>query len=167
MHANLSKILPGLREKMNEGRDEALEELKRADHLVFVTLKYTRTADVIKNAIKRLINACDFIIIEALEHAKNKRKIKAIPLTPKSRCEVLEKLIKHPDIKMFIRFYNLLKKIDKAEFTKKNEYRKHVALIAIDEYDKNIEVDIAILVNYFERTRDYVYLIKSWIRGEI
>ncbi len=152
---------------MNEQHDEALEELKRADHLVFVTLKYTRTADVIKNAIKRLINACDFIIIEALEYAKNKKKIKAIPLTPRSRCEVLETIIKDNRIKEFVRFYNLLKKIDKAEYTKKNEYRKHVTLIAIDENGKNLDVDIVTLVSYFERTRDYVFVIKSWIRGEL
>ncbi len=34
--------------------DSALQELKRADHLIYVTLKYTRTVDVIKNTIKRL-----------------------------------------------------------------------------------------------------------------
>ena len=152
---------------MEEHQDEAIEELKRADHQVFVTLKYTRTADVIKNAIKRLINACDFVIIEALEHAKGKRKIKLIPLTPRSRCETLETLIKDARIKEFVRFYNLMKKIDKAEFTKKNEYRKQVTLIAIDELDKNLEVNIVTLVEYFNKTRDYVLLIKSWIRGEL
>ena len=46
---------------------EAKEELKRADHLLYVTLKYTRTADVIKNTIHRLLNAIDYAIIFSLE----------------------------------------------------------------------------------------------------
>ncbi|MEK7201541.1 MAG: hypothetical protein AAB737_02820, partial [Patescibacteria group bacterium] len=54
----------------------AKEDLKRADHSIYVTLKYTRTVDVIKNVIKRLINACDLAMIEALEHLKKQKKIK-------------------------------------------------------------------------------------------
>ena len=38
------------------------EELKRADHLVYVSLKYTRTCDIMKNAIKRLIAAFQLVI---------------------------------------------------------------------------------------------------------
>ena len=41
---------------------DADEELKRADHMIYVTLKYTRTADVIHNILKRLINAFDVSI---------------------------------------------------------------------------------------------------------
>ena len=40
-----------------ESIDKAKEELKRVDHLFFVSLKYTKTVDVIKSLIDRLINA--------------------------------------------------------------------------------------------------------------
>ena len=41
---------------IGELEDNAKQELKRADHLLYVTLKYTRTVDVIKNTIKISVN---------------------------------------------------------------------------------------------------------------
>ncbi len=152
---------------MIEELDDAEHELKRADHLVYVTLKMTRTADVIKNTIKRLINACDTIIIEALTFAKEKKKIKYVALTPTSRYEDLEKLIKDKRIKDYIKFYNLLKKIDRAEYSKRNEYRKNVTLMAIQAPGKFIDVDIPIIVEYYNKTKEFVSFIRSWMSGEI
>src|SRR3989344_8510684 len=109
--------------------NEANEEMKRADHLLFVTLKYTRTTDVIKNAIGRLVNAFDNGVIHALEILKKKKKLKEIPLSPVSRAEVLRDLTKR-DLYMldYLNLYFLLRKIYHAEYTKKEEFRKHVAL---------------------------------------
>ena len=45
---------------MKESFDEAIQELKRVDHLFWVSLKYTRTVDVIKHVIERLINCIGF-----------------------------------------------------------------------------------------------------------
>ena len=47
---------------MKDTIEKAKEELKRADHLYYVSLKYTKTVDVIKSIIERLINAFDFTI---------------------------------------------------------------------------------------------------------
>ena len=65
---------------MLEHDSDARQELKRADHLLYVTLKYTKTTDVIKNAIRRLINACDYAIIDILERLKEKKKIDEVPI---------------------------------------------------------------------------------------
>ncbi len=43
----------------HEFLETAQDELKRADHLMFVSLKYTRTVDVIKSIITRLKAAID------------------------------------------------------------------------------------------------------------
>ena len=88
---------------------EAREELKRADHLIFVTLKYTRTVDVIKNIIKRLINAFELATDDALVYAKKKRKIATIPMLQKLKCDMLSKVIKDERIKEYRDFYNMLK----------------------------------------------------------
>ena len=45
---------------MKESFDEAVQELKRVDHLFWVSLKYTRTVDVIKHVIDRLISCIGF-----------------------------------------------------------------------------------------------------------
>jgi len=147
---------------MKENFKEAEEELKRADHLVFVTLKYTRTVDVIKNVIHRLINSYNLIIIEALEHARKKRKIKEVPTNPVARCEALAKIIKNKEIHDYLKLYNLLKKIDRAEYEKKSEYRKNVALIALFP-SRKVEINMERLRAFFERSREFLFFIHDWI----
>ena len=59
---------------MQEYSDQLKSELKRADHLFYVSLKYTRTVDVIRSVIERFMNALD-IGIEAMLAKKKKEKI--------------------------------------------------------------------------------------------
>ncbi|MFH1317204.1 MAG: hypothetical protein ABII01_06810 [Candidatus Woesearchaeota archaeon] len=75
----------------NENLQEAFSELKRADHLIFVSLKYTRTVDVIKSIIERLINCLDFSIIALLESYKEKKKITDIPSSPVARAKKIKR----------------------------------------------------------------------------
>ena len=49
---------------------EAKDEIKRADHLIYVSLKYTRTCDIILNIFKRLVAAYDSAILASLEKSK-------------------------------------------------------------------------------------------------
>ena len=76
---------------MREETDNALEELKRADHLIYVSLKYTRTTDVIRSTIKRLISAYNYAILDLLEYSKNKNLIKKIPIPNEEKIK-LDKL---------------------------------------------------------------------------
>ena len=130
----------------------AKDELKRADHLIYVTLKYTRTVDVIKNTIKRLITALEFSTLDALNHLKVKGKLKdSIPTHPNLRSNLLLKLL--PKSKKALDFYNYLRKIDRAEFGKKEEYRKNVALIAKDIIGKTpVEVNVEVLKQLYDQT---------------
>ena len=139
--------------------NEAKEELKRADHLLYVTLKYTRTGDVIKNTIHRLLNSIDNAVIYALETLKKKKKLKDVPLTPVSRAELLKKLYNKIEMKQFLSFYFLLRKIDKAEFYKREEYRKHVALV-VEYNDEVIQVDTETLQEYFLKTRQFIEYVE-------
>ena len=126
--------------------NEAKEELKRADHSIYISLKYTRTVDIIKNVIKRLINASDLSIHAMLTHLKEKKKIKTIPVGGRPRAElVAEKL---PEFKKFVRFYAQLRDISKASFERKEEYKKNVALV-ITLRQQRIDVDIEQLKHYY------------------
>ena len=140
--------------------DSAIEELKRADHLIFVTLKYTRTIDVIKNIIRRLINAFDYAIIDALAVLKRKKRIKDIPLTPISRAELLKRIYKKKEMIDYINFYLLLKFIDRADYTKREEYKRHVTLTVMKD-DEVVEIDIDKIHEYFNKTKDFVDYIKE------
>jgi len=141
---------------MSTKLNEAKEEIKRADHLLFVTLKYTRTTDVIKNVIHRLLESYDNAIIYALEYLKKKKKIKEIPLTPVSRAEVLRDQNKH-DINMldYLNGYFLLRKIQRAEYTKKEEFRKNVTLTVMHN-DEVIEINIENLEELYNKTKEFV-----------
>ena len=144
---------------IGELEDNAKQELKRADHLLYVTLKYTRTVDVIKNTIKRLINAFDYAILEALEWTMKKKKIKKISDLNKLRAEDLNKI--YPEIKTYIDFYNLLKRVDRAEYAKKEEYRKNVTMMVTDEMI--LEINIPKLKEYFEKTREFVEWVDNLV----
>tara|TARA_Y100000310_G_C20668017_1_gene808687 strand:+ start:1444 stop:2004 length:561 start_codon:yes stop_codon:yes gene_type:complete len=149
---------------MTELIESAREELKRADHSIYVSLKYTRTVDVIKNTIKRLLSAFDITIVEALEYAKTKKKISDIPTNAKHRALTVSQLF--PEIKKSIDFYTLLKKIDRSEYDKREEYRKHVTLIT-KSLDKTVNVDIETLIKYFENTMLFVEAIDQFITHDV
>ena len=132
--------------------EESREELKRVDHLIFVSLKYTRTVDVLKNILTRLINAFDCIINGALHTALESRKILEMPPAPIKKCKALKELDpgKYDEL---IEFYLLLRKINRAEYDRINEFRRHVALIAHTEDEGNVEVNIDVVTEYFRKAQ--------------
>lgn len=136
--------------------NDAKGEVQRADHLLFVTLKYTRTIDVMKSVIARLANAYDNAVIYALEKLKSKKKIKQIPLTPVSRAELLRDLYKRDIIILdAMNTYFFLRKVAKAEYTKKEEFRKNVTLTVMHR-DEVIEVNIKTLEEYYDKTKEFI-----------
>jgi|SRR3989344_3796835 len=147
--------------QMLQHDSDSKEELKRADHLLYVTLKYTKNIDVIRNAIRRLINACDYAILDVTEWLKAKKKIKHIPLMPIERAIEVKKHFRKSDLIAFIDFYLILKKIDRAEYTRKEEYKKGVKLIAIDENEETWEINIEKLYEFFEKTKEFVKYVEE------
>ena len=136
--------------------NEAKEEIKRADHLLFVTLKYTRTTDVIKSVINRLLEAYDNAIIYSLEYMKKKKKIKNVPLTPVSRAEILRDNYKRDVVLLdSLNGYFLLRKIQRSEYTKKEEFRKDVSLTVMHN-DEAIEININTLEELYDKTKAFI-----------
>ena len=103
--------------------DTPEDELKRADHLVYVSLKYTRTCDIMKNAIKRMIAAYELSINEYLENIRKNKKIKEVPTNFKEKVALVKSLI-GSSVNKYLLLYNLLKRIDKAEYTAIEELSK-------------------------------------------
>jgi hypothetical protein len=148
-------------EKMLESLTKAKDELKRVDHLIYVSLKYTRTVDVLKNVIDRLVNAFDFMILSLLRKAKDNKKIDKIPTAPVEMCDVAKELYSSDKtILDIIDFYLLLRKITKAEYESENEYRRHVTMKAgID--GKTVNVDIDEVTEYYKRAKDFIIYIEE------
>ncbi len=145
-----------LQAKMKEYLDKSKSELKRADHLIFVSLKYTRTVDVIKNIVERLINAYDFGMETLFLYAKSKKKIDTFPTAPLARAESIKDLFSDdPQITNFINLYRLFRKINTAKFSRTLEYRRHVTMTAFLD-DGEIEIGIDIISEYFEKTKEFI-----------
>ncbi len=133
---------------MIEDADSSKGQVLRADHLFHVTMKYTRTGDVIKNIIKRLVNSLEYAISEVLE----KKKVKNIPPIALMRANVLNKRFpKNEMVKEMVKFYLYLKKIDKSKYSAVSEYRKGVAIIVDEE-----SLDIPRLRELLDQTKEYV-----------
>ena len=152
---------------MKESFEEAIEELKRVDHLFWVSLKYTRTVDVIKHVIDRLINCIGFGLEALLKYAKEKKLITSIPTNAGLRCDLLKKTFPdNPELIDYINFYVLLRKLSKAEYAKREEFRRHVTMIATIDKGEIVEVSIDVLKEYYEKTRNFITLVKKIINEE-
>ncbi len=138
--------------------ETAEEQLKRADHLVYVSLKYTRTCDVMKNAISRMIAAYEFSMLNFLEHKRREKEIAEVPLSVKERALLVGKTLGNP-VKKFMALYKLLKEIDKAEYTSHDEFRKNVTLRV--KLKKPTDIKVEDLYKYLENTKEFVAFMKN------
>lgn len=138
------------------------EEIKRADHLLYVSLKYTRTVDVMRNVIERIINAYAFINTALLEHAKEKGKIPEVPASPIMKCDLLKQTYKEEErIVENTDFYLTLRKILKAKMTKREEYRRHITMTAFVDPANPTEVTPDNLKEYFYKIKDYLEYLEE------
>ncbi|MHA1911435.1 MAG: hypothetical protein ACTSYA_07050 [Candidatus Kariarchaeaceae archaeon] len=132
---------------MDEYLLEAREELKRLEHIIYVSLKYTRTVDVILNALKRIVETYNFIIESYLERAKDQGLIDMIPKSPALRATRLDELYpEDKELTKYLDFYKFLKMVLKTPHEKIREYRRHVALI-FEHNNQTISINIDNLMN--------------------
>ena len=150
---------------MKKYLDDAKEELKRADHLLYVSLKYTRTADVIMSVIKRLVTAYDAIMDALLEYALKKKKIKTLPTAPAMKANILKEVFKDNEkIVDNMDFYLLLRKVIKArKITKREEYRRHVTMTAHITSTHKIEINTDLLKEHYFKTKDFLEYLQEEI----
>jgi len=150
---------------MLEALENAKGEIKRSDHLIYVSLKYTRTVDVLKSIIKRLINAFDYSLDCLLKFAQDQKQIKDLPKLPIAKVEAVRSIFNDPQLNELLDFYILLRKLDKADYESSQEYRRHVTMTAFVD-DKKIEVTIDSITEYFDRTKLLIALVEKIVIGE-
>lgn len=143
----------------------AYEELKRVDHLIYVSLKYTRTCDVLHNVIKRLITCFDCIFDGFLEQAEQENKIFEVPNAPVMKANEFKKLYEGDKvIAEFVTFYLYLRKINRIEYTKSNEFRRYVTMhMTIDDDECNVDIDL--VTEYYKKAKEYIEHIKKQAKG--
>ncbi|MBS3066317.1 hypothetical protein J4205_00700 [Candidatus Pacearchaeota archaeon] len=109
--------------------DRIIKEKISADHLLYVSLKYTKTSEVIVNLILRWTTMMDYSFERMLQHAKKKKMIKLIPNSPKPKIDLLKEIFKNKkEVMDTIELYDMFRRIDELKKESEGEFRKNVAL---------------------------------------
>lgn len=144
--------------------EEARNEIKRAEHLMFVSLKYTRTVDVIRSLLERLVSALEASINTSLEVAKDRGEIGEIPNNLGLKRNLLQETYKDPIIDEIIDQYLFYKKLTKADFKRSNEFRRYVTMTVMAD-SGIINIDIDKIREYFESVKVLVDRTELYLNG--
>jgi hypothetical protein len=143
--------------------EEIIQEKISADHLLYVSLKYTKTCDVIKNLILRWRKMIETAIEEILKHAKKRKKVSSISSNPLGKIEEIKKLFKKDkNFLDVLEMYEMFRKIDELRTERIGEFRKNVAL-RIFYQGKEINVDLEKLKDYAEKLEKFISTTKQFL----
>jgi len=138
---------------------ESKKEMVRVDHLIFVSLKYSRTVDVIKSVIKRLISTYEIAMRALLENALEGEKLKQALHGPKTMRDAVN--ASYPEAKDYMEFYRFLRELDKAKVDARlNEFRRHVTLVA-KIANEPYYIKIETVEEYYEKTKKFIELAEK------
>jgi len=147
--------------------EEALEKIMKekisADHLLYVSMKYTKTCDVMINLLKRWKIMMDYSFDGLLEKAKKKKLIKAIPEAPKLKIDLIKQAFKNSkEVTDAVEVYEMFKIIDTLAKTKEGEFRKGVCLRITYKW-KEISVNLEKLKEYSEILERFINYTKLFL----
>jgi hypothetical protein len=109
--------------------EDIIKEKISADHLLYVSLKYTKTCDVIINLLSRWKNMIEKGMDRLIAKAKKEKKWKPVPDAPRAKIVQLRNLYaSKPEIIQVLDLYELFREMDKLEKVRENEFRKGVNL---------------------------------------
>jgi hypothetical protein len=147
---------------MIESYDNAKEELKRIDHLIYVTLKYTRTVDVLLSVVERMVNSYEFIIEALIIKAKDEGTLPEDVNNPIAKANFVLKTYSSAVLTRNIKKYLMFRKLRRVEYTAKNEFRRHVTMTAFVDEQK-IEVHIDSITSDFHELRKVLEILQNMV----
>jgi hypothetical protein len=148
---------------MRDSIIRAKDELKRIDHLVYVTLKYTRTVDVLISIIKRMINSYEFSIDALLKLAEKQKKINEIPEIPLIKAKTVKDIYNQKIIQTNIEKFILFRKLIRSNYEKTNEYRRHVTMTALVD-GEIVKINIDNITEMFDSIRSYIDFVFKLVK---
>ena len=141
---------------MSEILEKIIKEKISADHLMYVSMKYTKTCDVMINLIKRWKIMMDYAFEELLKKAKKKKMIKSIPEAPKLKIDAIKKAFENEkEVMDAVKEYEMFKLIDALKNTKAGEFRKGVCLTVIYKGEE-VRVDL-------DKLKEYTAILETFI----
>ncbi|MFW5847054.1 MAG: hypothetical protein ACOCUU_02740 [Nanoarchaeota archaeon] len=143
--------------------EEIIQEKISADHLLYVSLKYTKTCDVIQNLIIRWRRMIEISIEHILEKAKKKKKISEIPDNPIQKIDLVKKLFrKDKNFQEVIEMQMFFRKIETLRKTRIGEFRKNVCLKVLFKGEE-VDIDLEKLKEYSEKLEKFISTTKQFL----
>jgi len=143
--------------------EDIIQEKISADHLLYVSLKYTKTCDVIMNLILRWRRMIETSIEKILEHAKKKRKISSVSTNPVGMIEQIRSLFKKDkEFLEVIDLYEMFRKIRELRTERIGEFRKNVTLKVFYQ-GKEVDVNLEKLKEYAELLEKFISKVKQFL----
>ena len=140
--------------------EDIIKEKISADHLLYVSLKYTKTCDVIVNLLSRWRNMIDKCMDRLIEKAKKEKKWKPIPDAPRAKLIQLKKIYKNSkEISDALQLYEIFRDIDTLEKIRESEFRKGVNLKVFYK-DQTININLVQLKEYADTLERFISSIK-------
>ena len=146
--------------------ERIIQEKISADHLLYVSLKYTKTCDVIINLILRWRRLIEIGIDSFLKQAKKKKKISTIPLSPINKIESVKILFKKDEeFLKIIEMYEMFRKIDELRKERIGEFRKNVALKVFYKGEE-ININLEKLKEYAGNVEKFISNLKQFLSSK-
>lgn len=142
--------------------EDIIQEKISADHLLYVSLKYTKTCDVIVNLLTRWARMIEISIDKSLKHAQKKKKISKVPTNPLSKIQEMRKVFKKDkNVQEVMDMYMMFRKIKELKCDRIGEFRKNVNL-RVHYQGKEVNVDLEKLKEYSEKLEKFISSIKQF-----
>ena len=143
--------------------EDIIQEKISADHLLYVSLKYTKTCDVIVNLILRWRKMIERSIGEILKHAKKKKKIGAVPSNPVGQIEAIRKVMKKDQNFIdVIDMYEMFRKIEELRKERIGEFRKNVTL-KVFYRGEEVNINLEKLKEYADKLERFITTTKQFL----
>jgi len=142
---------------------EILKEKTSADHLLYVSMKYTKTCDVILNLIARWKSMMDISFDAILQKAFEDGMIKQMPDSPKQKIEFLKQYFKKQKaLQEAIPLYIFFKRIPDTKKIREGEFRKNVNLKII-ELNRTTDINMDKLKEYADILERFISETKQFL----
>jgi len=143
--------------------EDIIQEKISADHLLYVSLKYTKTCDVIMNLILRWKRMIETSIEKMLEHAKKRKKISSVSSNPIGMIEQMKVLFKKDrEVLQVIELYEMFRKIRELRTERIGEFRKNVTLKVFYQ-GQEIDINLEKLKEYAELLEKFISKVKQFL----
>ena len=141
--------------------EEIVKEKTSADHLLYVSLKYTKTCDVILNLLARWKSLIEISFDAMLEKGIEAGKVPNAPESPKQRIEFMKKYFKKSEeIQAVVPLYIFFKRVPDLNKTRRGEFRKNVCLNVV-EATKTTEINMEKLGIYAEIVEKFISQVRK------